>query len=102
MATPRTKRGGWLLIRRHRHDTGKFPHHSKVVNQILYVVFSFQMALVTIADVMANVWIASAGAEGAWYLRDANSTRGDTSFQLPNWIGYWFTFFSLLNNFVPM
>lgn len=73
-----------------------------MVNHLLYVVFSFQIILVTIADIMANVWISSTGKEGAWYLHDANMTDAETTFRLPNWLGYWFTFFSLYNNFVPM
>ena len=74
----------------------------QVVNKLLYVIFGVQLVLVTIADVMANVWLATPGSRAAWYLHPANNTAGNGDFELPGWIGYWFTFFGLFNNFVPM
>ena len=71
------------------------------MNKLLYVIFTVQLVLVTIADVLACVWLGTAGSE--WYLKQpGNATNSDTGYQLPNFIGYWFTFFGLFNNFVPM
>ena len=72
------------------------------MNKLLYVIFSVQLALVTIADILACVWLGNAGGS-EWYMtQPGNITNEDTGYQLPNFIGYWFTFFGLFNNFVPM
>ena len=74
----------------------------QVVNKLLYVIFGAQLALVTVADVMVNMWLNTDGAKAAWYLHPPNATTVDNGYKLPDWFGYWLTFFGLLNNFVPM
>lgn len=95
----------------------KLSRMEHTINITLIIVLVAQIVLVVASDVLRLQWVADMyGTAGihAWYLFEANVSIADAdmnasdlnSFGLetdwPGWIAYFFTFFILYNNMVPI
>ena len=85
----------------------KMSNIDKIINRILYVIILTQCLLVTFADIASIIWRTrnvtqqgSTGEYSTWYLVE----RGDSisTFTFPPWLAYWFSYFILFNNFLPI
>lgn len=86
-----------------REATSKMSKIEIVINGTLTAVVTAQCVLVTIVDIARLVWNAQKlgdDPQAYWYIFPPNSEP--ESYILPEWLAYWFTFFILFNNFVPI
>eukprot|EP00941_MAST-03F_sp_MAST-3F-sp1_P000720 g720.t1 len=86
-----------------RETPSKASHLQSVVNKALIIVFIAQFVVVTLCDVLVNVWKeenVGDNPQRLWYLYPVGSV-GD-SFDMPPLIAYWLTYFILYGNLIPI
>eukprot|EP01138_Halocafeteria_seosinensis_P008155 gb/GECG01008335.1/.p1 GENE.gb/GECG01008335.1/~~gb/GECG01008335.1/.p1 ORF type:complete len:1457 (+),score=160.21 gb/GECG01008335.1/:1-4371(+) len=68
----------------------------KTMNKCLMIIFSSQFILCTITTVASVLW-ESVNESNLGYL-----DLGGTNYVIPRWLGNWFSFLVLYNNFIPI
>eukprot|EP00941_MAST-03F_sp_MAST-3F-sp1_P001023 g1023.t1 len=85
-----------------RETPSKLANLQHVVNKTLLIILFAQIVLCTISDILANSWVNSNldNPQDLWYLFPEGTTADNTT--LNSYIAYWFTFFILYCNLVPI
>lgn len=80
----------------------KLSRMEKGVNRFMAIAFCLQIVMIIISDVSNLAWYDANIQNNdthMWYL---NPYREERQLALPNWLAYFFTFFVLYNNMIPI
>ena len=76
----------------------KMSQVEKTMNMCIKIVFAAQALLCTFTDVAHVIWNRAYESQYTYLLNSSNTLLFPTTY----WIGDWFTFLLLFNNFIPI
>lgn len=74
----------------------KMSQVEKTMNMCIKLVFAAQVVLCSVTTIAESVWSDSRGDQSPYLM------SGSLDLWIPKWLGNWFTFLLLFNNFIPI